>query len=53
MLYNDVMNIKVPSGVELICCADDLAISVTANNLDEIVRNANMTPGCKHMNVQK
>jgi hypothetical protein len=32
VLYDDVMETEVPSGVELICCADDLAISVTAED---------------------
>jgi hypothetical protein len=41
ILYDDVMRIRVPEGVELTCYADDLAVSVSAATARELVAKAN------------
>jgi hypothetical protein len=41
VLYDDIMRIEMPQGVELICYADDLAVSTTAGTSTELMANTN------------
>lgn len=40
VLYDDIMAINTPEDVELICYADDLAVSVTAKDPTELMIKA-------------
>jgi hypothetical protein len=41
ILYDDVMKLEVLEGAELICYADDLAVSITAKSAEELLANTN------------
>ncbi len=43
VMYNNVLNLQIPDGVEIIGFADDIAIVVSAKHLDEIEMVANET----------
>ncbi|KXZ75566.1 hypothetical protein TcasGA2_TC031845 [Tribolium castaneum] len=43
IMYNDVMNIETEEDIQYICYADDLAISITAKDKEELMLKTNAT----------